>query len=149
MVAPGSNVSNGKLQRSHLARVPSKLAVRVGNATAVGCALDLERATYYRRTSVRSGGPTVSIEQRWYAHKTNKALLVMEMDTISAFATTLTLSLDQENSSTVKLPPSYIESPPQDDVALSAAAPGLDAHAHVGSVALDRLQRVEGRHALG
>ena len=116
MVAPGSNVSNGKLQRSHLARVPSKLAVRVSNATAVGCALDLERATYYRRTSIRSGGATVSIEQRWYAHKTNKALLVMEMDTISASATTLALSLDQENSSTVKLPPSYIESPPQDDV---------------------------------
>ena len=121
MLAPGSNVSSGRLQRSHLARVPSKLAVRVANASAVGCALDLERATYYRRSSISTGAAAVTIEQRWYAHKMHKALLVMEMDTVSTAAATLALSLDQEHSSSVKLPPSYIDSPPEDDVAWAAA----------------------------
>jgi hypothetical protein len=123
MNAPGSNASDGKHQRSHLARVPSRLAVRVANATALGCALDLERATYYRRSHVAAaGGATVTVEQRWYAHATNKALLVMEMDTVSSAATSLGLSLDQENSSSVKLPPSYVMSAPDDDVDWEPAA---------------------------
>ena len=110
--APGSNASNGRLQRSHLARVPHRLTVRVGNSSAAGCALDLERGVYYRRSTLHD----VAIEQRWFAHRTNKALLIMEMDVVASAATTLSLSLEQENSSTVKLPPSYIMSPPEDDV---------------------------------
>ena len=110
--APGSNASNGRLQRSHLARVPHRLTVRVGNSSAAGCALDLERGVYYRRSTLHGA----AIEQRWFAHRTNKALLIMELDVVAASPTTLSLSLEQENSSTVKLPPSYIMSPPEDDV---------------------------------
>ena len=123
MNAPGSNASDGKHQRSHLARVPSRLAVRVANATALGCALDLERATYYRRSHVAAaGGATVTVEQRFVGRVRVPALLVMEMDTVSSAATSLGLSLDQENSSSVKLPPSYVMSAPDDDVDWEPAA---------------------------
>jgi hypothetical protein len=40
----------------------------------------------------------------------------MELDVVAARATTLALVLDRENSSSVKLPPSYVVSPPEDDV---------------------------------
>ena len=63
---------------SHRARLQSNLAITVTNANVTACALDVRRATYYRRSA--ADGATV--EQRWYAHRVNRSLLVMELQVV-------------------------------------------------------------------
>jgi hypothetical protein len=81
--------------RPHLAKVPSHMAVRITNGTVVACAIDLERGIYLRRSVTAAGA---LIEQRWYAHRTRKALLVMELELLgvngsSAAATATSVGL--------------------------------------------------------
>jgi hypothetical protein len=59
--------------------VPSQMAVRVANATVVACAIDVERGIYLRRSVLR-GTAVRTVEQRWYAHRVRKSVLVMEME---------------------------------------------------------------------
>ena len=67
---------------SHRAQAFSAVAtVSVVNATQVACALDVERATYYRRSTVPGGAV---VEQRWYASRANRSLVVMELHVLSA-----------------------------------------------------------------
>lgn len=62
--------------------MPSHLAIRIGGgARVVGCALDLERGIYYRRSQLSKNTPAAQVvEQRWYAHRTRKNTLVMELE---------------------------------------------------------------------
>jgi len=60
---------------SHRAIIPATNAFTVVDAVATGSAIDLERATYYRQSSL-SGA---TIEQRWYAHRTRRSVLVHEI----------------------------------------------------------------------
>ena len=70
--------------RSHLARIPSSMAVRVAQGQVFACALDLQAGVYHRRSRVPAavavGGSstrtaTAVAEQRWYAHRTRKTVL--------------------------------------------------------------------------
>ena len=70
--------------RSHLARIPSSMAVRVAQGQVFACALDLQAGVYHRRSRVPAavavGGSstraaTAVAEQRWYAHRTRKTAL--------------------------------------------------------------------------
>ena len=77
--AYAANFSNAGA-RPHLAMVPSHLAVRIANASVFACAIDLERGIYLRRSRLASA----VVEQRWYAHRTRKSVLVMELELLGA-----------------------------------------------------------------
>eukprot|EP01052_Picozoa_sp_SAG31_P007982 SAG31_NODE_393_length_16293_cov_15.804372_5_plen_297_part_00 len=64
--------------RPHLAMVPSHMAVRIANASTFACGIDLKRGMYIRRSVVEQSA--LQIEQRWYAHRTRKSVLVMEIE---------------------------------------------------------------------
>ena len=89
------NASAPEVQRSHLARVPSALAVRVTAGRVEGCALDIERATFLRRTRL----PTAVVTQSWYAHRSLKGLLVMELVVDAAMPTEVPLTVEQRDGS--------------------------------------------------
>ena len=87
----------GNKTPSHRARLQSNLAVTITNAQVTACALDIERATYYRQSTVG----TATIEQRWYAHRARRSLMVMELQVwVGANAETLTLTTNPGGPST-------------------------------------------------
>ena len=77
--------------RPHLAKVPSHMAVRIANATVQGCAIDLERGLYLRRSVTVDGA---LIEQRFYAHRVRKSVIVMEMELLGNNHSSATLTTD-------------------------------------------------------
>ena len=84
------NASDPLTQRSHLVRIPSGLAVRIAGSSG-GCVLDLRSGSYLRRTALPGGG---TAEQRWYAHRTIKGLLVMYLSVTAAVTTRLSLTVE-------------------------------------------------------
>jgi len=75
-----SGVYNGRNTTgpSHRAIIPATNAITITNSKANCSALDIERATYYRRTTSAGFTPAL-IEQRWYAHRVRHSLLVHEI----------------------------------------------------------------------
>eukprot|EP01125_Pyxidicula_operculata_P013065 TRINITY_DN4317_c0_g2_i1.p1 TRINITY_DN4317_c0_g2~~TRINITY_DN4317_c0_g2_i1.p1 ORF type:complete len:701 (-),score=160.28 TRINITY_DN4317_c0_g2_i1:239-2341(-) len=73
-----SGVYNGlnSVGPSHRAIIPATNSFTVNGGRTIGAAIDIERATYYRRVTVDSA----LIEQRWYAHRTRPSVLVYEME---------------------------------------------------------------------
>jgi len=93
-----SGVYNGPalsvINPSHRARIPSTSNISIKNLKSnFGSALDLERSVFYRRLSVLSENENI-VEQRWYAHRTNRYLLVHEIHVNSTATISLELSLD-------------------------------------------------------
>jgi hypothetical protein len=66
--------------RPFRARVPSLSRINIKGALFMDEALDLERAVFYRRLSLAGSGCQLLIEQRWYAHREIKELLVTEIE---------------------------------------------------------------------
>eukprot|EP01114_Cavostelium_apophysatum_P014228 TRINITY_DN3638_c0_g1_i2.p1 TRINITY_DN3638_c0_g1~~TRINITY_DN3638_c0_g1_i2.p1 ORF type:complete len:663 (+),score=121.13 TRINITY_DN3638_c0_g1_i2:160-2148(+) len=73
---------------SHRARIPATTAINITNAQPIGSALDLERGIFYRRSMIDD----TIIEQRWYAHRSLRNLLVHELE-IHAGSTSPTLQI--------------------------------------------------------
>eukprot|EP01119_Soliformovum_irregulare_P008598 TRINITY_DN21702_c0_g1_i1.p1 TRINITY_DN21702_c0_g1~~TRINITY_DN21702_c0_g1_i1.p1 ORF type:complete len:726 (+),score=154.23 TRINITY_DN21702_c0_g1_i1:209-2179(+) len=75
-------VYNGRssIDPSHRARIPATLAITAPAANVTATALDLERGIYYRRSEITlTNGNIQKIEQRWYAHRLYRHLLVHEL----------------------------------------------------------------------
>lgn len=72
-------------ERAALPGVHSVYVTGAGGAAAVfaGSALDLENATFINRTRLPGCGGAV-LEQRWFAHRANRSVLVYEMTLIGA-----------------------------------------------------------------
>jgi trehalose/maltose hydrolase-like predicted phosphorylase len=75
---------------SHRAKVPAHVNIHVKNATSIVAAVDIERGIYFRRSFI--GNATV--EQRWYAHRRHKNLLVHEIELLSSTPTYTCLTQD-------------------------------------------------------
>ena len=91
----GVFAGHGLEHGSHRARIPSPLAVPAPGPLAGPAALDVRRATYYRRSVLAPAAPggapctaasivscvnargPVTVEQRWYAHRALPSLAVM------------------------------------------------------------------------
>lgn len=109
-----SGLFNGYLTQdpSHRAALPNALNVNISNTAVYAVGLDVERATYYRR-SRQVDNPFVNIEQRWYAHRSYPSVFVMEMDVTMGDKTgpaKLALSYNNPASSDVTLSP--LSNPP-------------------------------------
>ena len=93
---------HGLEQGSHRARIPAPFAVPAPGSPGPA-AMDMRQATYFRRSVVSAsaapcsssstgscvnaaGGPnaSVTVEQRWYAHRALPSVLVMEVQILSA-----------------------------------------------------------------
>ena len=103
---------------SHRAALPSTVALAVTGpapVTAGASALDFERATFYRRSTVQNGSVTVHVEQRWFAHRQHRSLLVTDfrawvdpgtpLPPAGQFGVTLSLSSRAAPSKDVQLHP--------------------------------------------
>lgn len=97
-----SGIFNGYLTStpSHIARVPATNAFAAPGGSVVAAGIDVLNATYYRRSVLApraAGAPActpgaswlvscsnapvpLTVEQRWYAHRTLPSLLVMEVE---------------------------------------------------------------------
>ena len=77
---------------SHRARIPSTAGIAIANADRCGSALDVERATFTRRSQLRAS-PDVLVEQTWFAPRSERSALVMELVARNPSAQSVTLSL--------------------------------------------------------
>eukprot|EP01114_Cavostelium_apophysatum_P022690 TRINITY_DN8295_c0_g1_i1.p1 TRINITY_DN8295_c0_g1~~TRINITY_DN8295_c0_g1_i1.p1 ORF type:complete len:699 (+),score=116.92 TRINITY_DN8295_c0_g1_i1:246-2342(+) len=77
---------------SHRARIPATTAITINNMDAYGSALDLERGIFYRRSW---SGECVA-EQRWYAHRSLRNLLVHEIEVSSGSSSKCVVELSSE-----------------------------------------------------
>lgn len=85
-----NGLSNATAAASHRARLPAVFNyeldltpdLHASNATLfyIGAALDVRRAIFFNRTELRSPRCAVAIEQRWYAHRANRSILVHELE---------------------------------------------------------------------
>ncbi len=58
--------------------------------------MDVELGVFYRRSLYTSGSCVVPIEQRWYAHRSNRYLLIHEID-INATQCSQSVTVPLEN----------------------------------------------------
>jgi hypothetical protein len=79
----GGVFNNKTSTPSHRARIPSTHSITIsgieGPYQAQGSALDLARSSFFRRGRVSQGGSFVDFEQCWYAHRSLRSVLVMEL----------------------------------------------------------------------
>jgi trehalose/maltose hydrolase-like predicted phosphorylase len=68
-----------ELNTSHRAKVPAHVNIRVKNESSIAAAIDIERGIYFRRSNIGNA----SVEQRWYAHRRHKNLIVHEIELLS------------------------------------------------------------------
>jgi trehalose/maltose hydrolase-like predicted phosphorylase len=89
-----SGIFNGETTSpAHRARLPAPLAVTVDSAIGTyGALLDMEYGTYARRGALDEAGS--AYELRWYAHRSQPHLYVMELDvTLGEGVASVTLQL--------------------------------------------------------
>ena len=79
---------NGKCGNVHKARLPSTLLVHVTNGVQIANGLDLKNAMFLKRWSFElkntngTSGTSVIIEQRFFAHRKRKHLLIMQFEIV-------------------------------------------------------------------
>jgi trehalose/maltose hydrolase-like predicted phosphorylase len=75
-----SGVYNGpadaEYEPSHRARTPSFVNWQVQNSRVIASAIDIEKGVYYRRVQTNDVTSQSTVEQRWYAHRKYKNLIV-------------------------------------------------------------------------
>jgi trehalose/maltose hydrolase-like predicted phosphorylase len=82
-----SGLFNGGCGNVGKVRIPSPVAVNITNAVSMGGALDTINAVYRRRLlATTSKGKDVTVEQRWYASRVRRNLLVLEFQPLSPIA---------------------------------------------------------------
>lgn len=75
-----SGVFNGETTSpSHRAKIPATYAVTVDNSKTIGALLDVRQGSYHRRGYV-SDTNGAWYELRWYAHREERGLYVLEVD---------------------------------------------------------------------
>ena len=75
-----SGVFNGETTSpSHRARLQAPLAVQVSNTTTTGILIDISTGTYHRRGTFDSD-PSSWYELRWYPHRENRYIYVLEFE---------------------------------------------------------------------
>jgi hypothetical protein len=73
-------------------RIPAQLSLSITGPDGfvpLGSAIDLERATFLRRLRVHQGNSRVDLEQRWYAHRVLRTVMVMQLQVGKAGRTVL------------------------------------------------------------
>lgn len=74
-----SGIFNGETTSpSHRAVIPATYAVQVRNSRPIGVLLDVRRGSYHRRGYI--GDSSSWYELRWYAHRTERSMYVLELD---------------------------------------------------------------------
>ena len=94
---------------SHRARIPSTNSVNITNGNLFAAALDVERAAYFRQWNVGSA----VVQQRFYAHRTMRNVLVSSLELISSPTESVIVKLkvnEGNSSSDINFSPS--PSPP-------------------------------------
>lgn len=85
---------NGACGSVRKARFPSPVAITLG-AQVTGGALDTQAGMYRRRlVSLSDAGASIRVEQRWYAHRTRRNVLVMEVSPLDPLPEGDTLRID-------------------------------------------------------
>jgi trehalose/maltose hydrolase-like predicted phosphorylase len=87
-----AGIFNGASTASKRAEIPGVHSVFVVGANGVfgakyaGSAVDFERGVFYNRTQLAQcgGSSGAVVEQRWYAHRSNRSVLVYEMELLTA-----------------------------------------------------------------
>jgi hypothetical protein len=77
---------------SHRARVPNLINFSIRSGRISDSALDVERGIYFRRTVVQEN---IVLEQRWYAHRKFRNLLVYELYPVQPLQKPVSICLDQ------------------------------------------------------
>ena len=79
---PLSEYGSGSLSRR--SRIPTTVRIFIEDSTPFASAQDLRRGLFLRRSVLpsfcQSNGQPVVVEQRWYAHRVNRSLLVHEIE---------------------------------------------------------------------
>eukprot|EP01116_Phalansterium_solitarium_P000369 TRINITY_DN10238_c0_g2_i1.p1 TRINITY_DN10238_c0_g2~~TRINITY_DN10238_c0_g2_i1.p1 ORF type:complete len:902 (+),score=181.51 TRINITY_DN10238_c0_g2_i1:235-2940(+) len=84
-----SGLFNGVCGGTTKARIPSTAAISVNDFQLVASALDMLNGVYRRRYTDGNGS---TVEQRFYAHRVMRNILVSELELLSGSAATLNLS---------------------------------------------------------
>jgi hypothetical protein len=88
-----SGVFNGETTSpSHRAKIPATYAVTVDNSKTIGALLDVRQGSYHRRGYV-SDTNGAWYELRWYAHREERGLYVLEVDVHNDLREAVTLQL--------------------------------------------------------
>jgi hypothetical protein len=114
-----SGLTNGHCGNVEKARIPSPVALQITSSGAInnsvkliGGALDTDTGMYRRRLSATSDilGNQISVEQRWYAHRQRKNVLIVEFEILTTLSDNDMLTLNVESlfapTASGRIPPS-------------------------------------------
>jgi protein-glucosylgalactosylhydroxylysine glucosidase len=77
---------------SHRARIPATFAIMVNNSQPIGVLMDVRSGSYHRRGYLTES-LTSWYELRWYAHRSERSLYVLELDVHNEYNQDLTINL--------------------------------------------------------
>jgi hypothetical protein len=135
---------NGYLTKdpSHRARLPATFAIKAPGATKGPAALDVREATYFRRSfldpsptgactlaskvSCSNAAARITVEQRWYAHRSRPAVTVHEVQVLPGPGTAAVRGQQRGADGDAPFAMLLLENSPgkpSDDLVLSPASP--------------------------